>query len=82
MPVREMYEDHTLRSLFNAINGFKIREKQNYETRWERTQAVINHTLSRRGIELPWQKKKPKKIPEQVTPGDPKKILKQHLKPK
>lgn len=77
-----MYEDHTLRSLFNAINGFRSWQKENFETQWEQTQAVINHTLSREGLKLPWQNKKPEKPPEQITPGDPKEILKQHLKPK
>jgi len=83
MPVREMYEDHTLKSLFNAIGGFKQKQHDDYKTAWEQTQANIHHILSREALKLPWQNKKPPKKPaDEVTPGEPLEILKNHLKGK
>ncbi len=80
MPVREMYEDHTLKSLFNAIRGYREAQDQSYKTGWEQVQANIHHILSREALKLPWQNKKQPPKTQQVTEGDPKQLIEKHLK--
>ena len=88
MPIVEMYEHHTLSSLYNAVNGyFKHKsecEKRDYEVARFSAGLVINFHLPmshkmhsfRELIEFPWEKEQETQdIPEIKSKDD----LKQYL---
>lgn len=74
MPIREMYEDHNLFSLLNAIQGFSFLQSQRKQETWEQTRMVCYYALGNSKVmgpkglfEFPWEKEEmPEMSPEQL----------------
>lgn len=74
MPIREMYEDHSLFSLLNAIQGFSHIETQRKQETWEQTRMICYYSLGNPKVqspkslfEFPWEKQQmPEMSPDQL----------------
>ncbi len=63
MPIREMYEDHSLFSLLNAIQGFSFVQQERKKDSWEQTRMICYYALGNSKLmspknlfEFPWEK--------------------------
>ena len=74
MPIREMYEDHNLFSLLNAIQGFSFFQSKRKQEAWEQTRLICYYALgsskvqSPKGLfEFPWEREEmPDMSPDQL----------------
>ena len=81
MPLRELYEDHTLGTLLNTITGYWKAKGLEYKSGWEKARFVTVHLINawlppeekyedqRDFITFDWEKDYKKHLPERKCPG-------------